>query len=388
MNKTVIALFLVVCLEAQNYEELLNQAIQNNLNLQLIQSQQEKVSLNGEIAKRYANPNLELEIADFSSQFVTKSNSFGAKIGVSQSIPLPHIQKDRESITQNQINVVQKQYSVEKSNFIYGFNLKYLAYKKAQNLLALHEKSIMLSKEILETVNQRYQEGAVAKSDYLEAKLEYSRTQNRRANLLFDVSKTKNELLAFSNITNAEFIESAHLFLLAQQTLPHSTIELGKAKNQVSQAKLELLQHSVESIEFFSELEKELDQDIFRVGVSIALPTFNVKSEERQLEKIKIANQTLRIVNQERLLLLEIEQLKSENSQLEQLKQSNESLISSQEELFNMYQQSYRIAKVNLLKLQQIKEQRIINQEKILESNFAIEQNNIKINYLQGAYSE
>jgi hypothetical protein len=53
-----------------------------------------------------------------------------------------------------------------------------------------------------------------------------------------------------------------------------------------------------------------------------------------------------------------------------------------------MYQQSYRIAKVNLLKLQQIKEQRIINQEKILESNFAIEQNNIKINYLQGAYSE
>jgi outer membrane protein TolC len=388
MNKTVIALFLVVCLEAQNYEELLNQAIQNNLNLQLIQSQQEKVSLNGEIAKRYANPNLELEIADFSSQFVTQSNSFGAKIGVSQSIPLPHIQKDRESITQNQINVVQKQYSVEKSNFIYGFNLKYLAYKKAQNLLALHEKSIMLSKEILETVNQRYQEGAVAKSDYLEAKLEYSRTQNRRANLLFDVSKTKNELLAFSNITNAEFIESAHLFLLAQQTLPHSTIELGKAKNQVSQAKLELLQHSVESIEFFSELEKELDQDIFRVGVSIPLSTFNTKNEEKQLEKIKIANQTLRIVNQERLLLLEIEQLKSENSQLEQLKQSNESLISSQEELFNMYQQSYRIAKVNLLKLQQIKEQRILNQEKILESNFAIEQNNIKINYLQGAYSE
>jgi cobalt-zinc-cadmium efflux system outer membrane protein len=388
MYKIAIGLFVVAHLHAQSYEDLLGQAINNSVKLQLIQKQQEQISLNGQIERRYENPNLELEIADFSSQFVTKSNSFGARIGISQSIPLPHIQKDREFIIQNQINVVQKQYSVEKSNFIYGFNLKYLAYKKAQNLLALHEKSIMLSKEILETVNQRYQEGAVAKSDYLEAKLEYSRTQNRRANLLFDVSKTKNELLAFSNITNAEFIESGHLFLLAQQTLLHSTIELGKAKNQVSQAKLELLQHSIESIEFFSELEKEPDQDIFRVGVSIALPTFNVKSEERQLEKIKIANQALRMVNQERLLLLEIEQLKSENSQLEQLKQRNQSLISSQEELFNMYQQSYRIAKVNLLKLQQIKEQRIINQEKILESNFAIEQNNIKINYLQGAYSE
>ena len=59
MNKTVIALFLVVCLEAQNYEELLNQAIQNNVNLQLIQSQQEHIYLNGEIDRRYKNPNIE-----------------------------------------------------------------------------------------------------------------------------------------------------------------------------------------------------------------------------------------------------------------------------------------------------------------------------------------
>ena len=388
MYKTAIGLFFVAYLHAQNYEELLEQALTNNTNLQLIQNQQEQISLNGEMERRYENPKLELEMADFSSQFITQRNSVGARVGMSQSIPLPHIQKDKERITQNRINVSQKQYTVEKSNFIYRFNVKYLAYKKAQQRIALQEKAIALAKEILKTVNQRYQEGAVAKSDYLEALLDYKKTKSKRKELLFEVRKAKNELLAFSNISTQEFIDSEHLFLLTQSDELHPLIALSKAQSQVSQAKLELLTHSLESIELFSELEREPEQDIFRVGISIALPTFNVKSEEKQLEKIKIANQRLRIRNQENLLALQIEQLTIENSELEELKENHQLLIASQEELFDMYQQSYRIAKVNLLKLQQIKEKRIRNQEKILENSFAIEQNIIKINYLQGVQSE
>ena len=388
MKKIAITISLVAQLHAQNYEKLREQAIKNNIALQLRQSQQEQISLNGEIERRYKNPNLELEIADFSSQFVTKSNSFGARVGVSQSIPLPHIQKDREIITQTQITVSQKQYKLEKSNFIYNFNMRYLAYKKAQNFAGLQERAISLSKEILDTVNLRYQEGAVAKSDYLEAQLDYQKTQSRNRDLHFEITKAKNELLAFANIYTQEAIESEHLFLLNQNSVSHPLIGLSEAQNQVSHAKLELLQHSVESVEFFSELEQEPDQDIFRVGVSIALPTFNSKSEEKQLEKIKIANQKLNIANQERLFMLQIEQLTAQNAQIEQLKQNHQSLIASQEQLFDMYKQSYAIAKVNLLKLQQIKEKRILNQEKILENNFAIEQNIIKINYLQGAYNE
>jgi cobalt-zinc-cadmium efflux system outer membrane protein len=388
MNKTVIALFLVVCLEAQNYEELLNQAIQNNVNLQLIQSQQEHIYLNGEIDRRYKNPNLELEIADFSSQFVTQSNSFGVRVGVSQSILLPHIQNDKRAITQKEIAVSKKEYSVERSNFIYNFNLKYLAYKKSEYLLQLQQQAIGISKKILDTVNSRYQEGAVPKSDYLEAKLDYIKMQNQTEELTFGLTQAKNELLKFSNITENLTVDSSHLFLTINNTIVHPLIELTKAQSQVSQAKLELLQHSVESIELFSELEREPEQDIFRVGVSIPLPTFNNRNEEKQLERIKIANHQLLLSNQERLLTLKVTQLTDENRNLEQLKERHQSLISSQEQLFSMYRESYVIAKVNLLKLQQVKEQRIATKRKILESNFAIELNSIKINYLQGAYSE
>ena len=388
MNKTIIGLFLVAHLHAQSYEELLDQAINNNVNLQLIQNQQTKITINGEIARRYANPNLELEVADFSSRFVTKSNSFGARVGISQSIPLPHIQQDREAITQTQITVAQKQYELEKSTFIYNFNIRYLAYKKAKELKELQQKAIALSREVLGTVNQRYQEGAVAKSDHLEAQLDYKKMQSRNKDLLFDVIKAKNELLIFSTINNQEDIDGEHLFLLSKMGMLHPTVALSEAQNQVSQAKIELLGHSIDSVEVFSELEREPDQSVFRVGVSIALPTFNLNNEEKQLEKINIANQKLLSRNQENILTIQIEQLKAENQELEQLKEGYQSLIESQEKLFEMYQKSYAIAKVNLLKLQQIKEKRIQNQKKILENSFAIEQNIIKINYLQGAYSE
>jgi cobalt-zinc-cadmium efflux system outer membrane protein len=388
VNKTILCIFLLSNLYAKDYNELLELAINNSINLELIKNQQTQISLNGEIERRYDNPNLEIEVADFSNQFITDNNSFGIRVGVSQSIPLPHIQQDRESITQSQIYVSQKQYQVEKSNFIYRFNLKYLLYKKAKKLLELQEEEIALAQEILNTVNSRYKEGSVAKSDYLEAQLEYKKAESRKKDLQFQTTKAKSDFLTFTNITTQEYIDSNHLFTLTQNSISHPVILLSESRTKESQAKIELLQHSIDSIELFSELESEPDQDVFRVGVSIALPTFNTNSQERQLEKINIANQRLLSANQNNRFTLQIEQLIEQNSELAETKESYQSLIASQEQLFDMYSQSYTIGKVNLLKLQQIKQQRVVTKEKILESNFTIEQNNIKINYLQGAYSE
>ena len=388
MKKTAIALFLVVQIEAQTYEQLLQQAIENSVNLQTIHNQQEQISLEGEIDRRYENPNLELEIADFSPQFIRQKNQFGTRIGISQSLPLPHILEDKKSITQNKIEVAQESYKIQKSKFIYAFNLRYLAYKKAKHRLDLAYKALKLSKDVLETVNKRYQEGAVAKSDQLEAKLDYKKIENQLESLSFKVSKAKNSLLYYAKSKSEEAIELEQSFILLRNRTLNPIIRLNEAKNRVSQAKIELFGHSVNSIEVFSELEQEPDQNIFRVGVSIALPTFNNREQEKQLEKIKIANQTLRIFAQKRAVNLQVQQLTNENRKLKNLRESSHNLISSQQELFDIYKRSYRISKVNLLKLQQSKEQQVLLLKKILEIDFALERNNIKINYLQGAYSE
>ena len=388
MKNIVIGLFIVLNLHAQTYEELLNRAIEKSLQLKVVQSRQEEVSLQGQIDRRFKNPNLELEIADFSSKFLTQSNEFGVRVGVSQSILLPHIREDKKRIEVREFNVEKERYFVEKSKFIYRFNLKYLAYKDALKKLELYNRVVSISTNLLDAVRSRYQEGAVAKSEFLEMNLKHRDMLNEKEMLDFKLTESKNSLLSFALLSDVVEIDGSYQFRLLDIQKTHSLIKLNQAKERVSQEKLELLRHSLESIEVFSELEREPDQDVFRIGISIDLPTFNLKSEERQLEKIKIANQKLRIAEQEKLLTIQIAQLKYEVSKLKALNDEYRSSILEKKELFEIYKKSYELAKVNFLKLQKTLQNIVTTEEKILENSLSIEESIIKINYLQGGYSE
>ena len=388
MKNIIIGLLIVVNLRAENYEELLEQAMQNNAQLKIVQSQQEELSIQGQINTRLTNPKLELEVADFSSSFLTKSNKFGGRAGLSQSLLLPHIKEDKENITAIEIEVEKERYSLQKSDFIYRFNLKYLDHSKAVAKVELHRKVLNISQDLLEIVRQRYEHGAIAKSEFLEAKLADQVLLNQLQVLKFEVKKFKNSLLTFSSLPQQTNIEGVHLFQPFSTQNTHPFIKLNRAEKKVSQAKLELLQHSVESVEVFSELEREPDQDVFRVGFSIDLPTFNLHNEEKQLEKIKISNHQLLIATQEREVNLKIEQLKAEQMSVEELSQGYAQFILEQKELFYMYQQSYKLAKVNFIKLQKVLQSIVKTEKKLLTNRFSIKENVIKINYLLGAYNE
>ena len=388
MKNIIIGLFIVLNLHAQTYEELLKQAIQHSAELKIVQSQQKELMLQGEIDIRLENPNLELEVADFSSSFLTKSNEFGARVGISQSILLPHIKEDKQSITTRECNVEKERYSVKKSEFIYKFNLKYLAYIKSIKKLELHKKIVNISANLLDVVRQRYKKGAIAKSEFLEAKLKHQEILTQLEVLEFERIKLKNMLLTFASLPNTTSIEGIHVFHPFTLENTHPLVKLNRAKKSVSQAKLELLKHSVEQVEVFSELEREPEQDIFRIGISLDLPTFNIHNEEKQLEKIKISNHQILIAQQERAVKLKVEQLKNEQLNLEKLKENYNFSILEQKELFEMYKASYTLAKVNLLKLQKTLQSIIKIEKKLLENSFSMKENVIKINYLQGAYNE
>jgi len=124
------------------------------------------------------------------------------------------------------------------------------------------------------------------------------------------------------------------------------------------------------------------------VGISLALPIFNQKSEEKQLAKIAINNQKLALASGKKVLSLELSQLQEEIVVQEALKRNYEALILEEEQLLAMYQEGYAIAKVNLLKLNMLKKKLLDNREHFLEATLAIEKNIIKINYLQGGQDE
>ncbi len=388
MKKTIIGLFVVLNLHAQTYEDLLELAITNNAHLQITQNQQEEKSLEGEIETRLENPTLEVGITDFSSRRLLRENELGGSVGLSQSLLLPSVKADKKKLTQSQVELAKQNYKLEKSMFIYRFNLNYLAYKEAYKKELLQTESLAISKKILAVTEGRFSAGSIAKTELLQAQIEQSEALSHAKVLSLETLQQKNTLLRFANLKQNIEPEVEHIFVQSSNVSTHPLLALTQKKEELALAKLAVASHNIESIELFSEIEAEPDQDIFRVGIAVPLPIFNQKSEEKQLAKIAINNQKLALVSGKKVLALELAQLQEEIVVQEALKENYEALILEEERLLTMYQEGYAIAKVNLLKLNMLKKKLLDNKERLLEAMLAIEKNIIKINYLQGGQNE
>jgi cobalt-zinc-cadmium efflux system outer membrane protein len=385
---TLWGLILVAHLHAVTYEELLNQALENNLELQLSNTQVQQTELLGRIETRLENPNVEIEASNFSSKRILRNNQFGARIGATQSLLLPSVKEDKKRLTQTQIEVKRQSLKLSKSDLIYRFNLQYLRYKEAVNKSQLQEEALKISKKIVAVTQGRFSAGTIAKSELLRVQIEQAEVLSQLKAFSLQSLKEKNSLLRLANVERDAEVQSTHLFFQSSTTSMHPLLELTQKREKVAQASLAVASHNIEKISLFSELEAEPDQDIFRVGVSIPFPLFNKKSEEKQLAKIALSNQKLALASQQRALNLELPQLQEEIAVQEALRLKYEKLVDEQKKLLTLYQKGYAIAKVNLLKLSTLKKELLLSKEQLLETSLAIEKNTIKINYLQGAYNE
>ena len=388
MKKNIIGLFCVVMLHAQNYEALLELAIKNNAQLQIAQSQGEQAKLQGQMTTRLENPNVEFELADFSNRRLLRENQIGARVGVSQSLLLPWVKEDKERLTQTQVEEQEQNFKLSKAEFIYRFNSLYLSYKEAVKKRDLQQEALKISQKIVSIAKGRFKGGTVAKSELYQAQIEEQEILSELKALELEVLKRKNELLRLANVETSVEIDAEHQFFETSSSSTHPLLALREKKEEVAKVKLALASNSIDTIELFSEIEAEPDQDVFRVGVSVALPVFNKKSQEKQLAKIELNNQKIARESEERALNLELEQLHKEIEKEEQLKAQYEALEEEQKRLLELYQKGYSIAKVNILKLSNLKKSLLLTKEELLATRFSIERNIVKINYLQGAYSE
>ena len=375
-------------LEAQSYEALLQQALESNTALKLTQTKEEENRLNGVISTRLENPTLEIGVADFSSRRLLRENEIGGSVGLSQALLLPSVKADKKKLTQRQVELAKQNYKLEKLMFVYRFNMHYLAYKEALQKELLQSESLEISKKILAITQGRFSAGSIAKTELLQAQIEQSEALNHAKILFLETLQQKNTLLRFVNLEQNIELDAEHTFVKSSNTSTHPLLKLAEKKEKVALAQLAVDSHNIKSIELFSEIEAEPDQDVFRVGISLALPIFNQKSEEKQLAKIAINNQKLALLSRKKALSLELAQLQEEIAVLEALKVNYEALILEEEQLLAMYQEGYAIAKVNLLKLNMLKKKLLENRERLLEATLAIEKNIIKINYLQGGENE
>ncbi len=70
------------------------------------------------------------------------------------------------------------------------------------------------------------------------------------------------------------------------------------------------------------------------------------------------------------------------------LKSKNKETLKTQIKLLEMFEDAYKIASINLLELQNVKNRVIKTKESLIKIHTALNQNAIFTNYIAGAYNE
>jgi len=200
------------------------------------------------------------------------------------------------------------------------------------------------------------------------------------------------QLLATAGLSEKVSLSKAFIYDISaantksSKTTPLEAILL--AKEKLYQSKAIATQGSFTQYELNTELEKEPDQSIFRVGVSIPLAINHNRSEERMLAKLQ-QNQvalerrqlTVTLKHQKLMLKSAIRELTAQYHALQ-------SLQKEQKELTALLQEGYTISKGSLFELMTAKNRLIQTRKALLQTQKTINEKKIALRFLQGAYND
>lgn len=381
MIKLLLFVSLSAALMAESYEQFLAKAIEKSPYLNASVLMMDQAKLEGKKIVRYDNPILEVEKSKFRSEN-------GYRVGINQPIRLWGVGEDKEQMSRSMVANAKANVALERSRFIKELSLLYVDYAQNQKLLNLAQEELKIAQSINDLSKQRYANGSLSKALMLQADVAYADAASNLLEHQKEAIKSYDALREYAGIMEEVSIDSQHLFTRMQDEKSSPELTLMSTENtlKASQAKLET--RVIESIGVFGEYEKEPDQNIYRAGISIPLPLFNTKNEEKVLQAIQTRQNALLLKAHNDRLGLHKKRLLREIASLESLLQQRQENLKNAQELLAMYRDAYAIANVNLLELYEIKNRRIATQEEIISLQSQINRSTIEFNYLQGAYNE
>jgi len=384
----LISGLLCTLLSAESFDTFLQRAIKSSPYLEssalIVQEEKEKSS----IIRRYENPSLELEYSDFNPDIGSRGS--GYRVNIAQPIRLWGVGDDRDSLAIKSMKNADANYLKNRARFIRDISVSYVNYAKQKSLEKLNFQELDIAKKIFDISLARYEVGTISRGVMLQAKIEYEMVQIKSEKLSLALQSAYYHLLTLAGINEKIVLDTKHFFTLKIENGLDSNPQLIALKSQQDKllAKATLKSNRVEWIDLFAEFESEPNQNISRVGVNFPLTLFNTKSEEVQIAKLQSKRTTLLIKNQTTKLSLKFSQLSKERSSLALLQKKSEKILLSEEELLKMFQDGYRIANINLLQLQDIKNRLISTKRDLIEIQAALDTNAILQNYNQGYYND
>ena len=375
-------------LGAQDFETFLKNAIQNSPYLKANQLGIAQANENAKLITRYKNPTLALEASNFSPDI--GDSEAGYRVALTQPIRLWGVSDAREDLATAQKSEAQSLVKLSHADFVRKLSLLYSKYKSTLSAESLAKEELLISKKITNITKARFENGTIAKVKYIQAKVDEKRVENFLNKMQVNTLSSYYRLIGFAGFTTEIELDDKYLFKLSKQGSTSNSAQLiySKSKIKSSLALAELHSNRVEWIDLYGEFESEPDQSIARVGVDIPLAIFNTKSQERTIAKLQAKKSELISENINTTLSIKLKELSRSIESLSGLQLSTSELYKSQKELLLMYEDAYKIASIDLIELQVIKNQMIRTKEDAIEIELSKEQNIIQHNFLIGEYNE
>jgi len=315
-------------------------------------------------------------------------SEFGSRIAITQPIRLWGVANDKKSYSNAQTQLLKSKQKQTRSIFIYNISIEYLHYIYKAKELELTKQSLSLATNIFNISDSMFKAGAISKGEMLQAKMAFNNLESQMAMKKYLQTRAYYKLLRLSNITQDIDIDTNYIFELKSKSTLNPQIEVLQSAVLKAEQEAILNSNKLEWIDLVAEYEAEPNDDIFRFGVSIPLTLFNTNTERKEIALLEAEKQGTLVLAKQTIVAFELKQLVRELDELKILKQTHEELLKNEIELLKMFEEGYKIANVNLLSLQQIKNSVIQTKENILNIELSLQLNIIKTNYLQGSLNE
>jgi len=390
--KRIITIFLSLSLGlfAMSYEQFKKYTEKNAKILQsqalTLQTTQEE----NKILLRTENPVLELEASRFNPDII--KSSFGYSVTASQTVRTGNYYGGLEDQATASTLLQQAYVRDGKSGYFKTLENLYTEYVYQSKFLALLQEEYTLVNKITNMVHERYKNGSENRVAYLQAKTDTMMLKTQMYTTKKEMHRLYYQLLAIAGLSKKVSLEKHFIYSISTKTRSvtksSSKEQILEAKKKLLESKMRINESSINAYEVYSQIEDEPDQSILRVGISIPLPIWNDKSEEKALAKLQMQQLSL---DKEQLnidLNSQKEMIKASIRELSEQYRSLKNLKAEQQILNDMLQEGYRIAQGSVFVMMNAKNKLIQTQKSLLQTQKSINNQKIELRFIQGQYND
>ncbi len=388
MKQIVLAVLLSTLAEAIDFESFLEHTLNQSpyvRSSQLVITQAEE---EGKKALRYENPSIEIEASRFKPD--SGGRDTGYRASLDQPIRLWGVSDNKERLAQSGVDNAKADSAVTRAQFIYNLSLLYTDYAQNTMSLELGDEELHIAQKIYDISSIRYESGTISRGAMLQVKVAFKQVQNDNAERHLVQMRSYYSLLEYAGINEELELDTGYVFTIDNKKENRSNPELLKldTEKRMALSRAQVNTSKVEWMSLLAEYENEPDQDIYRIGLSIPLAVFNTRGEEKTIAMLEAQRKGLLYKNKKEHIGIQERYLEKEAEALSALQEKSLEILRDEKELLSMFEEAYKIANVNLLELQDIKNRVISTKKRLITIKTALNCNAINQNYLQGNYNE